>query len=87
MYIWTLPPIDIFNHALVAEEEETVKILALMPESVRSMWVHKIYVPYENELVPVYISKADNNGTTYLFSEHDVISYLLRNTEIYNKED
>lgn len=78
-YMWYIPPIDFWNNAIVASDEETIKVLKNMPEEPRDNIVYKTYVPGDTELVTVYICKADNNGDTYLFSDEDFISFYNKN--------
>ncbi len=80
-YVWKINPIDLWEHAIVASMEEYERVMAQMPEEARSEVVLKTYMPADGELAPVYMCKADNNGTTYLFSDTDVIGFLSRYAE------
>lgn len=75
-YIWRIPPIDFWAGAMIAGALETKKVLNSMPEEPRSETVYVTYVPGDTELTPVYICKADNNGTTYLFADEDVFEFI-----------
>ena len=68
-----IPPIDFWENAIVASMEETDRVLAQMPEEPRAGVVYKTYVPGEADMAVVYMCKADNNGTTYLFCDEDLI--------------
>ena len=80
-YIWRIPPIDFWAGAMIADASETKKVLNSMPEEPRSETVYVTYVPGDTELTPVYICKADNNGTTYLFADEDVFGFHERYAE------
>lgn len=73
-HIYMAPPIDWWGNAMMATEEETCRVLSQMPEEPRDERVYKLYVPYPsgNEIVPIYLCKADNNGTVYIFSDYFV---------------
>lgn len=68
-----IPPIDFWENAMVAGSEETARVLAQMPEEPREEVVYKVYVPGDSDLAVVYMCKASNNGTTYLFCDEDLI--------------
>ena len=73
-YIYWTFPIDWWGNAIIATEEETNRVLYQMPEEPRDKRVYKLYVPYPggSEIVPIYLCKADNNGTVYIFSDYFV---------------
>lgn len=75
--IIAISPIDFWENATVAGIEETARVLEFMPEEPRSETVYKTWVPGDTELVPVYMCKASNNGTTYLFCDEDLLSFYL----------
>lgn len=74
-YIWAGGPIDFWENAIVTSIEENDRVLAQMPEKTTAPVVLKTYMPANVELSPVYMCKADNNGTVYYFSDFDFISY------------
>ncbi len=80
-FIWWIPPIDFWEGAIVASAEETDRVLEQMPEEPREKVVYKTYVPGDTELTPVYMCKASNNGTTYLFANNDVFGFLKNSAE------
>lgn len=80
-YIWCIPPIDFWAGAMIADTLETKRVLNCMPEEPRSETVYVTYVPGDTELTPVYICKADNNGSTYLFADEDVFGFLKEYAE------
>ena len=76
-YIYSLPPIDFWDNVQMATLEETHRVLENMPEPPRQFEnVYKTFVPFESEIVPVFMCKADNNGTVYLFCDNDIYTYL-----------
>ena len=87
MYIYRHPPIDYWGNAIVADDDETATILAKMPEAPRWNIVFKTYVPYVGEMIPVYMCKADNNGTVYVFCEYNFTNYMMDNMYRMIKED
>lgn len=77
-FIWHGLPIDFWEHAEVAGIDETAAVLAQMPEEPRTEIVYATWVPYECSLVPLYMCKADNNGTTYFFCDFDIARHYSR---------
>lgn len=73
-HIYMSPPIDWWGNAILATEEESGRVLSQMPEEPRDGNVYKLYVPYPNgfKIVPIYLCKAENNGTVYIFSDYFV---------------
>lgn len=71
-YIWRGSPIDFWENAIVTNEAETARVFSDMPEPSRDDIVYKTYVPGDTELVPLYMCKADNNGTIYFFCEENL---------------
>lgn len=80
-YIWRIPPIDFWENAIVAGEKDHDRVMASMPEEARYNAVFKTYLPADTEMVPVFLCKADNNGTTYLFADEDVFRFYDTNLE------
>jgi len=80
-YMWTLPPIDEFSDLIIVDGSTRDNVISNMPEVERTNNVYKMYIPYDNFIVPVYLCKADNNGTVYLFSDYDVFGYLIKNVK------
>lgn len=68
-------PIDFWEHAIVASMDECHRVLAQMPETSREELVLKTYIPMDAELVPLYMCKADNNGTVYFFCDQNFVDY------------
>ena len=70
-YVYRTNPIDYWDHALVPSMEEEFRVLSYMPEKPRDGNVYKLYIPNPDDsgLEPVYLCKADNNGTIYIFSD------------------
>jgi hypothetical protein len=68
-------PIDFWDNAIIPSFDESCRVLAYMPEPARDGNVYKIYIPNPNSSVlePVYLCKADNNGTVYIFSEIQIL--------------
>ncbi len=76
-FMWVMEsPIDFFEGAMIASEEEAERVIDQMPEHPRHNVVFKVWVPDEMCFTPVFICKADNNGDTYLFADRDVFGYL-----------
>lgn len=74
VFIYTAAPCDVWTGAISVDEEERETILALMPEESRDDKVYKSYLPGNGyDLEPVYFCKADNNGTTYIFSNFEFL--------------
>lgn len=70
-YVYRINPIDFWDNALVPSMEEEFRVLAYMPEEPRSENVYKLYIPDPDNaaLAPIYLCKAENNGTVYIFSD------------------
>ena len=81
-YIWAGEPIDFWENAIVTSIEEYDRVMAQMPEEARAEVVLKTYVPTDGELSPVYMCKADNNGTIYYFSDFDFISFYQKTWKV-----
>ena len=77
-YIWAGPPIDFWECAEVAGIDETDNVLRQMPEEPRERLVLVTWMPYDCELVPLFMCKADNNGTTYFFCDFDIVTYYAK---------
>lgn len=75
-YIYSTSPIDYWYGAELASAEETQRVLSQMPEEPRYDDVFKVLFPTDTQLTPIYICKADNNGTTYIFSDFDIMSAI-----------
>lgn len=73
-YVYMTSPIDWWENAIMPTEEERERVISQMPEEPRCKTVYKLYVPYPGgcEIVPIYLCKADNNGTVYIFSDYFV---------------
>lgn len=77
--IGCIGPIDWWNGAFEVEGARKAEVLALMPEAPRCEEVFLTYIPNPNraEMQELYMCKADNNGTVYLFAQNDVIQESL----------
>jgi hypothetical protein len=67
-------PIDFWDNVELADEYTTNAVLEQMPEMQRSNIVYKTHFPdpTSSGFHEVYFCKADNNGTTYMFSNVDI---------------
>lgn len=65
---WT-QPIDFWNGATVAPQNIEESVIAQMPDEVVSK-VYQLFIPSPPELIPIYLCKGENNGTTYIFSDY-----------------
>ena len=83
-HIWWTFPIDFWENAIVAGDEEAQRVLSQMPEEPRDNLVFKTYMPWDGELAVIYMCKADNNGTIYLFSDENIFGYYDRSIEEVN---
>ena len=74
-YIYSIPPIDWWQGATKAMSFEQGRVLRSMPEEPRDEAVYKLYIPFPgySELVPIYLCKAENNGTVYIFADNPII--------------
>lgn len=76
-HCWSFSPIDFWENGIVCGVEEQERILASMPdEPRRPLELCKVYVPVPGhiELEPVYLCKGDNNGTTYMFADVNIVN-------------
>ena len=67
-----MQPIDFFEKAEVADEVIQDAVLKQMPEYPRDGIVYKLLLPNPPMFTEVYLCKADNNGTIYIFSNFDL---------------
>lgn len=72
MFIYRIQPVDWWDGAAIADSVTTAQILEMMPEEPRTADVYVIRFPYESEMKEVYLCKAENNGTVYVFTEFDI---------------
>ena len=75
--IYEAEPIDFWDRAELADEYTTAAVLEQMPETPRDGKVYKIPFPNPPELSEIYLCKADNNGTIYIFSNFDIHKVYL----------
>ena len=70
-HVYITSAIDFWDNALVPSMEEEFRVLAYMPEEPRSENVYKLYIPNPDAaaLEPIYLCKAENNGSVYIFSD------------------
>ena len=72
-----MDPIDFWEKAELADRIIQDAVLEQMPETPRDGDVYKLVIPDPPMLREIYLCKADNNGTTYIFSDFD-ITYFTR---------
>ena len=76
-HIYQMDPIDFWEKAELADRIIQDAVLEQMPETPRDGDVYKLVIPDPPMLREIYLCKADNNGTTYIFSDFD-ITYFTR---------
>lgn len=81
-HVYMMDPIDFWEKATLADEYTTAAVLAQMPEPPRNETVYKLILPDPPEFSEVYLCKADNNGTIYIFSNFDLHSVFRYITEV-----
>lgn len=74
-FIYYMSPIDFWENAIIPSDIETARVLKQMPEEPRTQDVYKLYFPTEISLTPIYLCKAENNGTVYIFSDYNLKSW------------
>lgn len=81
--IGSLGPIDIWEGSFEVDGDVKDEVLSLMPEPPRSNDVYLTYLPNPEwgEMQPLFMCKADNNGTVYLFAETDIVKEGLLHYE------
>ncbi len=75
IYRYQCAPCDFWSGGIIATEEERKIIYNLMPKSegIRGDGVYKAYLPGNGcNLEAFYFCKADNNGTTFIFSNSNL---------------
>lgn len=73
IYVYWTSPCDIWDGAIKVEGVEALLIEEMMPEWPRGDGVYKSFLPGNGSSLEVfYFCKADNNGTTYIFSNCDI---------------
>lgn len=80
-FIWWTFPIDEWEFAICTSLEETERVLTQMPEAPRTGDVYKTFIPHDGCLVPIFMCKADNNGTVYVFSDYDIATTIKNDFE------
>lgn len=75
-HIYQCMPIDFWEKAELADSIIAKAVLDQMPEEPRDGDVYKLIVPAPPSLLEIYLCKADNNGTVYIFSDFDLIYAL-----------
>ena len=83
-YIYSMPPIDFWEGAGVVTGPIADAVLEQMPEEPRTRIVYGLLIPIPGscELEPVYLCKADNNGTTYVFSKYEIKQRIAKDLRI-----
>lgn len=78
IYVYSLSePVDFWTGAQILDDPALEEvILEMMPEAPRVPVILKVFFPYKNSLEPIYLCKADNNGTTYMFTERKLEEYF-----------
>lgn len=74
-HIYQCQPIDYWEKAELADDIIAEEVLKQMPEEPRYRDVYKLLVPAPPSLTEIYLCKADNNGTVYIFSNSDLLYY------------
>lgn len=72
-HIYQFEPIDFWEKAELADSIIAEEVLKQMPEAPRDGDVYKMLFPNPPMLAEIYLCKADNNGTTYIFSNIDLV--------------
>lgn len=72
-HIYQCEPIDYWEKAELADDIITKAVLKQMPDEPRDGCVYKLLIPDPPGLTEIYLCKADNNGTVYIFSDVDLI--------------
>lgn len=73
IYIYCTSPCDYWEGAIEVNGVEALLIKEMMPEDPRGDGVYKSYLPGNGcNLEVFYFCKADNNGTTYIFTNCDI---------------
>ena len=83
-YIYSMPPIDFWDGAGVIIGPIADAVLEQMPEEPRNKTVYAILIPIPGscELEPIYLCKADNNGTVYVFSLYEIKDSFAESLEV-----
>lgn len=79
--IYSIGPIDFWGGAQVVSVEEFELITGIMPEEARTCeGVYKTWIPcdWDGTMAEVYMCKAENNGTVYLFTKSELPVFRLR---------
>ena len=80
-HIYQCMPIDYWEKAELADSIIAKAVLKQMPEEPRDGYVYKLFIPYPPELTEIYLCKADNNGTVYIFSDVDLMGIITELVE------
>ncbi len=75
-HIYQMEPIDFWEKAELADGIIAEAILKQMPEGPRDGCVYKLIIPYPPSLREIYLCKADNNGTVYVFADFDINFFI-----------
>lgn len=77
-YVYQLPDaVDFWTGAQMIDNPVLEsEILERMPEEPRIPLVLQVFFPYKNNLEPIYLCKAENNGTTYMFMTRALEDYF-----------
>ena len=75
-YIYQCEPIDYWEKAELADNIIADEVLKQMPEEARDGCVYKLLVLNPPSFTEIYLCKADNNGTVYIFSNIDLIRIM-----------
>ena len=71
-FMYAIEPIDFWEKADIADDLITQIVLSQMPEVPRDGIVYKLVVPSPPDLTEIYLCKAENNGTVYVFSNYNL---------------
>lgn len=86
-YMYKIGPIDYWEGCEIASFDETDRVLRQMPEPARGSIVFRTYVPAPKifSIVPIFMCKAENNGTVYIFCDTEID--LDYEAKVINKEE
>lgn len=80
-YVYSMEPLDDYDGLFIASYQEAYRVFKQIPEEPRDYVVLKAYMPIICNgctLAPYFLCKADNNGTTYIFSDYDLKNLDIR---------
>lgn len=78
-HIYQFEPIDFWDKLELADSLIAEEVLKQMPEAPRDGEVYRMVFPNPPMLEEIYLCKADNNGTTYIFSNINLFKVFASN--------